>query len=195
MYVQVKQGVKTNPLEQKDKKWAVMESQTWYRDYEVAAKWTQFHIHCVYRPPDQEEELDEVFYRELETASKSQELVLVGDFNYPDICRRSNTVKHKQSKRFLKSTDDNVLSQMMEDSTRNGVLLDLILTNREGVVGCSLGCSDYGIVEFSIGQGGSRAESKLTTMDFRRAHFSIFGDLEKIPWEQALQGIVVKAVG
>ncbi|KAJ7413876.1 mitochondrial fission process protein 1 [Pitangus sulphuratus] len=39
-----------------------------------------------YRSPDQEEEVDEAFYRQLEAASKSQALVFVGDFNYPDIC-------------------------------------------------------------------------------------------------------------
>ncbi|KAJ7399009.1 hypothetical protein BTVI_119316 [Pitangus sulphuratus] len=44
---------------------------------------------------------------------------------------------------------------VLEDPTRNGVLLDLILTNREGLVGDgkvggSLGCSDHDIVEFSI---------------------------------------------
>ena len=32
-----------------------------------------------YRPPDQEEEVDEAFYRQLEVASQSQALVLMGD--------------------------------------------------------------------------------------------------------------------
>jgi len=38
-----------------------------------------------YRPPDQEEEVDEAFYRQLKAASQSQALVLMGDFNHPDI--------------------------------------------------------------------------------------------------------------
>jgi len=38
-----------------------------------------------YRSPDQEEEADEAFYRQLKVASQSQALVLVGDFNHPDI--------------------------------------------------------------------------------------------------------------
>ncbi|KAJ7416114.1 glycerol kinase [Pitangus sulphuratus] len=109
-----------------------------------------------YRPPEQEEEVNEAFYRQLEAASQSQALVLVGDFNYSDICWRNNTVKHKQSKRFLESIDDNFLTQVEEDSTRNDVLLDLLLTNRENLVGdvnvgSSLGCSYHEIVEFSIG--------------------------------------------
>lgn len=60
-------------------------------------------VGACYRPPDQKEQVDEAFYRQLEAASKSQALVLVGEFNYPDICWRSNTVKHKQSRRFLEN--------------------------------------------------------------------------------------------
>jgi len=40
-----------------------------------------------YGPPDQEEEADEAFYRQLTVASQSQAWVLMGDFNHPDICR------------------------------------------------------------------------------------------------------------
>jgi len=40
-------------------------------------------VYC--RPPDQEEEVDEAFYKQLQVASQSQALVLMGDFNHPDI--------------------------------------------------------------------------------------------------------------
>lgn len=36
-------------------------------------------------PPDDEEEIDDAFYRQLEVASWSQALVLMGDFNHLDI--------------------------------------------------------------------------------------------------------------
>ncbi|TRZ08823.1 hypothetical protein HGM15179_018288 [Zosterops borbonicus] len=38
-----------------------------------------------YRPPNQEEEVDNLFYKQLETVSGSSALVLVSDFNLPDI--------------------------------------------------------------------------------------------------------------
>lgn len=62
------------------------------------------------------------------------------------------------------------------------MLLDFMLTNREGLVGDvetgdSLGCRDHGIGKFSIRSEGSRAASKITTMDFRRANVSLFRDL------------------
>lgn len=71
-------------------------------------------------------------------------------------------MKHKPSRRFLESLDDYFLTEEVDDPTRNGVLLDLILINREDLVGDvndghSLGCSDHETVEFSLGKGGSRA--------------------------------------
>ena len=46
-----------------------------------------------YRPPDQEEEVDEAFYRQLQAASQSQALVLMGDFNHPDISWEDHTAR------------------------------------------------------------------------------------------------------
>ncbi|GAB0197899.1 mitochondrial enolase superfamily member 1 [Grus japonensis] len=73
-------------------------------------------------------------------------------------------------------------------------MLDLILTNKEGLVGDmklkgSLGCSDHKMVEFRILRAVRRARSKLTTLDFSRADFGLFRDLlGKIPWDKALEG-------
>jgi len=65
---------------------------------------------------------------------------------------------------------------------RSGVLLDLLVTNKEGLVedvnaGGHLGCGDCEIVEFRILHGGSRAISRITSLDFRRANFGLFKDL------------------
>ena len=48
---------------------------------------------------------------------------------------------------------ENFLRQMVEESKRRDVLLDLVLTNKEGLVGNvkawdSLGCTECDIVEF-----------------------------------------------
>jgi len=82
-----------------------------------------------YRPPDQEKEVDEAFYRQLQAASQSQALVLVGDFNHLDISWEDHTARHMHSRRFLQSIDDNFLMQAVEELTRRGVLLNLVLTN------------------------------------------------------------------
>ncbi|GAB0205664.1 mitochondrial enolase superfamily member 1 [Grus japonensis] len=118
----------------------------------------------------------------------------MGDFNHPDICWRDNAAEHKQSRKFLECVDDNFLLQVIEEPTRRGAMLDLILTNKEGLVGDvklkgSLGCSDHEMVEFRILRAARRALSKLTALDFRRAEFGLFRDvLGRIPWDKALEG-------
>ena len=54
-----------------------------------------------YRSPNQEEEVNEAFYKQLEVASQSWVLVLMGGSSYPDICWVSNSTRQAQSKWFL----------------------------------------------------------------------------------------------
>ncbi|GAB0208941.1 hypothetical protein GRJ2_003359800 [Grus japonensis] len=118
----------------------------------------------------------------------------MGDFNHSDICWRGNTAGHKQSRKFLECIDDNFLLQVIEESTRRGAMLDLVLPNKEGLVGNvklkgSLGCSDREMVEFKILRAARRAHSELTTLDFRRAGFGLSRDLlGRVPWDKALEG-------
>ncbi|KAJ7412640.1 rna-directed dna polymerase from mobile element jockey-like [Pitangus sulphuratus] len=46
-----------------------------------------------YRPPYQDDEVDELFYKQLADVSKLSALVLVGDFNLPDIRWELNTAE------------------------------------------------------------------------------------------------------
>ena len=52
-------------------------------------------LRLCYRPPNQDEEADEVFYKRLAEVSQSLVLVLVGDFKLPDICLKYNTAERK----------------------------------------------------------------------------------------------------
>ena len=124
-----------------------------------------------YRSTDQVEDIDKAYYKKLEVASRSWTLVLMGDFNHPDICWISNSARHVQSKQFLQCVEDNFLMQVVEELTRWGVLLDLVLTNRDGLVedmkvGGSLGCSDHEIVEFKMELGGRREKVGLLPWTF-----------------------------
>ncbi|CAM2116169.1 unnamed protein product [Caretta caretta] len=84
-----------------------------------------------YRSPDQEDEVDEAFFGQLIEVSRSQALLLMGDFNHPDICWESNTAVHRQSRKFLESVGDNFLVQVLEEPIRGRAPLDLLLTKRE----------------------------------------------------------------
>lgn len=69
-----------------------------------------------YRTSDQEQEVTET-YRQLEVASESQDLVLMGDFstNSPGGFWRSFTITFRQ---------------LMEEPAKRDVLLDLVLTKK-----------------------------------------------------------------
>ncbi|GAB0190477.1 hypothetical protein GRJ2_001513000 [Grus japonensis] len=106
----------------------VVITETWWdrsRDWNVI-----MDGYILFRPSDQEEEVDEAFWkavwRQLEVVSRSQVLVFIGDFNHPDICWKGNT----QSRRFLQSID-NFLTQVVEEPMRRRVLLDLVLTKKD----------------------------------------------------------------
>ena len=107
------------------------------------------------RPPDWEEQADEVLYRHIGAASHSLGLVYLGNFKQPDICWRDNTAGHKLSRRFLECTGNKFLLQVTEEPTRRGALLDFMLTYNEGLFGNvevkgSLGHGDHEIVKFSV---------------------------------------------
>lgn len=103
------------------------------------------------------------FCKHLKKVSQSLTLVLVGDFNFQDVCWKYGTAERKQSRSFLECVEDNLLTQLMREPTREGTLLDLLFKNREGLVGDVvsgglLGHNGYEMVEFSmlekVGKGG-----------------------------------------
>ncbi|PKU38944.1 rna-directed dna polymerase from mobile element jockey-like [Limosa lapponica baueri] len=101
---------------------------------------------------------------------------------------------YKKSRKFLECVDENFLLQMIEEPMRKGAVLDLVLTNKEGLVGnvkfkSSLGSSDHEMVEFKIHRAARRVCSKLATLDFGRADFGLLRDLiGRVAWEKELEG-------
>ena len=129
---------------------------------------TKDMVGVYYRPPDQGEAVDEAFLLQMWEASCSRALILVGDFNHPDICWKDHTESCKRSRRLVESIDDNFLVQVLDGPTRGEVLLDLLLTDAEEIikginVGGSLGCSDRALVEFVISRNVGLAESGVVS--------------------------------
>ena len=76
--------------------------------------------------------------------------------------------------------EDNFLTQLVSEPTWGGASLDLLFTNREGLVGDvvargRLGLSDHEMIEFSVHGEVKRGASKTTTMDFWRADLACSG--------------------
>jgi len=147
-----------------------------------------------YRSSHKDEEADDVFYKRLAEVSQSLAFVLMGDFNFLDICWKYNTAERKQARRFLECVEEKFPKQLVSEPTRGGASLDSLFTNREGqvghaVIGVYLGLRDREMIEFSV-QGEIKKEShKTTTMDLQRAHFGLLRMLaERVPWERVLKG-------
>ncbi|GAB0186388.1 hypothetical protein GRJ2_001104100 [Grus japonensis] len=101
---------------------------------------------------DQGEPVDEAFLLQLQEASRSQALVLLGNFNHFDICWK---VARRATRRLLECIEDNFLSQVIDNPTRGDAILDLLVTNASELIsdvkiGGSLGCSDHLLVEFAV---------------------------------------------
>jgi len=108
-----------------------------------------------YRPPNQDEEADKVFYKRLAEVSQTLALVLMRDFNLPDICWKDNTTERKQSRRFLECVGDNFLTQLVSEPTRGGASLDLLFTNSEGLVGDVVVRGHHGLSDHEMTDGGT----------------------------------------
>ncbi|RMC01235.1 hypothetical protein DUI87_22184 [Hirundo rustica rustica] len=123
-----------------------------------------------YRPPSQEEEVDNLLYKQLKNVSGSSARVLVGDFKLPDICWELHTAERRQSRKFLECMEDNFLSQLVGEPTRGRTIFDLLFANRDGLVGAvvvggRLGQNDDEIIEFLI-FGEIRRNTKKTYTGF-----------------------------
>jgi len=95
--------------------------------------------------------------------------------------------------------EDNLLAQLVSEPTRGGASLDLLFTDREGLVGDvvvrgRLGLSNHEMTEFLVQGEVKRGSIKTTTMDFHRADFGLFRTVvERVPWERVLKGKGVQA--
>ena len=87
-------------------------------------------VEVCYRPPNQDEETGDIFYKQLGEVSRSLVLVFFGDFNLPDACWKYNAAERKQSRRFLECVEDHFLTQLVSEPTREGAPLDLLFVNR-----------------------------------------------------------------
>jgi len=150
-------------------------------------------IGVYYRPPGQSEDMDELYLHQVTKLSGKYDIVIMGDFNYPDICWETHSGKSQVSNKFLSSLADSFICQKVEEKTRGTAILDLILTNREEMVEevrvtGTLGGSDHAILEFWIPRGGKPVRTQSSRLDFGRADFDgLRRRVGRIPWMEVLK--------
>ena len=120
-------------------------------------------------PPNQGEEADEIFCKQLGELSQLLALVLTGDFQ---LVRCLLEIQYsgegtEQSRRFLECVEENKFLTVTEPS-REGAPLDLLSANRESlvgdvVVGDRLGHSEHEMIAFSVLREVRRVVSRTGT--------------------------------
>jgi len=160
---------------------------------EIREKSLNCRIGLYYRPPNSSEEYINKICDEI-TMLKSNNYIIMGDFNFPDIDWNilSST---KLTEKFLDLCLDQFLIQHVKEPTRKQNILDIVLTNNQNLIhscetAAPLGDSDHNIVKFSL-----RCEKKFQTkqqvrINFKKADFhNIRHFLRAIDWQARLQNL------
>jgi len=120
-------------------------------------------------------------------------LVLMGDFNFPDIDWTRSHGPSTASQKFVDCVDEVFLTQHVQHATRKNAVLDLVLTSEPDMVDCvsvlgSLGTSDHSILEWTVQLSPQRSASKCSYLDFSKADFEAMRRaLNAVDWSEKLQ--------
>lgn len=95
-------------------------------------------------------------------------------FNLPNVCWKYNTAERKQPRRFLECLEDNLLTQLVRESTGGGSLVDVLFVNRGllGDVVVGWWQRDHKMSEFSIVCEVKRG-TRTSTLDFGWANLGL----------------------
>jgi len=130
----------------------------------------------VYRPPYCSIEQDIMLGNLIKEVCHNNDVVIMGDFNFPNIDWNNNVVAKGQGLEFLEVLDDCFLFQSVKECTRDNAVLDLVLSSCEDRVhnlhvSDHLGESDHNIIKFDIVFQASDIFSERLVPNFRNVNF------------------------
>lgn len=149
----------------------------------------KFVIGIIYRPPDSDGETTAALLRELTKSSRYDNVCIMGDFNYRNVDWDSMT-GDINSEEFLNVVQDSFFKQLVTEPTRQGNILDLVLTKNESLVsqveiGARFENSDHHEIRFRINAGREVEHNMVLVPDFRKANYqSLRHHLQRINWEE-----------
>ena len=149
-------------------------------------------VGVVYRSPNGDLDENDLVCKLVEKAA-SGHVVIMGDFNYPDIEWDFLTAGNV-GKNFLDQVQDSFLFQHVDFPTRGNNILDLVLSSEEGMVSNlttigKLGASDHDILFFNLCTKVNIKHNQRLVPNFRRANWQqINQDMAQIDWDVVLEG-------
>ena len=131
---------------------------------------------------------------ELITELRSRPLLLMGDFNYPEIDWSTSHGQTLASQNFIDSVEESFLIQHVTKSTRKGSILDLVITSEPDMIDTvsvldNFGNSDHNMLEWTVQLNTLQSACNRPLFDYKKANFSaIRRDLSAVNWADELQG-------
>ena len=127
---------------------------------------------CVYRSPNSTNENNQKLIDNIVEAKYNyNEIILIDDFNYPEINWDTESSSASRSQGFIDLVQDLGLYQLITEPTRyrsgqEPSLLDLIMTSDDNLISnidlkAPLGKSDHVVIEFSVENQHVTKERKL----------------------------------
>ena len=143
----------------------------------------------IYRPPNESMEVTSSLLQEIARACRYRQVCILGDFNFRNI-DWGNITGDREAEEFLNVVQNNFLKQVIREPTRQGNILDLVLTKSENdisevEVGGQLGNSDHNEIRFNVKWGGKfKGCNNVKVPDFRRADYTgLRNQLADVNWE------------
>ena len=119
--------------------------------------------------------------------------LLIGDFNYPDIAWNDGRAGSR-GRPFFEAVADRFMEQHIEEGTHiGGNILDLILTDTEGLVENvknegRIGRSDHEIVTFTLNANHEQTKEQRYYKNYRKANFGeMRSRMPEVRWEEILE--------
>ena len=156
-------------------------------------KRSQLLIGVVYRSPNSTSANDQLLFNIINGVS-SQDTIIMGDFNYPDISWDDGTAGAK-GRDFFNLLQDAFLHQHVLFPTRGDNILDLVLSSdpniiREVVGLGKIGSSDHDAIGFNVVVNQVAARSTEVVPNFRKSDVDGIADyLSNIDWDNCFHGL------
>jgi len=125
---------------------------------------------------------------------RGKPLLLMGDFNFPDIDWTISHGHSSSSQNFVDYIEDGFLTQHVTEGTCHGAVLDLVITSEPDMIDTvsvinRFGSSDHNILEWEVKLSPVYSLRNRSYLDYARADFSTFRHiLGNTDWSTVLQG-------
>lgn len=161
-----------------------------YASVQIKTGKSEIKIHVIYRSPNSRKENDDELCAVVEKMTGNN--ILIGDFNYPDIDWDAGS-SGARGRNFFEAATNKYMEQHVQEPTHlSGNILDLILTDQEGMITTvktigRVGKSDHETISFTINVTKKKEDLERRSWNFRRAKYDEMRlKMKERQWDECL---------